>query len=256
MQFIKKIIGSVLRKQGYQAVRTEYLNNFNMTLHLRRLFQSQQIDTVWDVGANRGQYYHYLRQEIEFPGTILSFEPVSELHKRLAEQSKGDPNWHVFPYALGEKQEHLTINVMNANDMSSFLEPDASHTDRFRDSNQVEHTEVVEVKRADDLYEEFAEHYSSQRIYLKMDTQGFDVNVLKGARDSLASFVALQTEAAVLPLYEGMYTYQDMIDYLGKEDYSISGVFPVTVDQNMKLIEFDCVMVNSKNIKTMPVEKY
>jgi FkbM family methyltransferase len=253
---LKKLLGSILRRMGYQAIPTDLVSNLGLSRHLKKLFESQSVDTVWDVGANRGQYYRFLRNGVGFKGTILSFEPLSELNRSLAEKSKRDPDWHVFPFALGEKNEQLAINVMQANDMSSFLSPDCNHTDRFRDSNKPTKTEMVEVKCLNDLYEEICREYGVNKSYLKLDTQGFDLNVLKGGLNVISNYVALQTEASVLPLYEGMHDYRETISFLNEMKFELSGVYPVTTDEKLRLIEFDCVMVNANKIKPIQAERH
>lgn len=253
---LKKMVGNALRRMGYQAIPADLVSNLGLSLHLKKLFASQGVDAVWDVGANRGQYYQFLRNGIGFKGTILSFEPLSELNRDLTRKSMQDPNWHVFPFALGEKNEHLAINVMQANDMSSFLSPDCNHTDRFKDSNNPVETEMVEVKCLNDIYEEISTKYAARKSYLKMDTQGFDLNVIKGGAKVISNYVALQTEASVLPLYEGVPDYRESISYLNDIGFELSGVYPVTVDEKLRLIEFDCVMVNVEKINPIQAERH
>jgi len=245
-----------LRRMGYQAIPTDLVSNLGLSRHLKKLFESQSVDTVWDVGANRGQYYRFLRNGVGFKGTILSFEPLSELNGRLTEQSKNDPDWHVFPFALGEKNEQLAINVMPANDMSSFLSPDCNHTDRFRDSIKPVNTEMVDVKCLNDIYEEICHKHHVNKSYLKLDTQGFDLNVVKGGLNVISNYVALQTEASVLPLYKGMPDYLETISFLNEIKFELSGVYPVTTDEKLRLIEFDCVMVNANKIKPIQAERH
>lgn len=253
---LKKLVGSTLRQIGYQAIRTDLVSNLGLCLHLKNLFETQKIDTVWDVGANRGQFYRFLREDIGFKGAILSFEPLSVLNSSLIEKSKRDPSWHIFPFALGEKKELLTINIMKANDMSSFLSPDCNQTDRFKDSNKPIETEVVDVKCLDDIYEELCETYGIKKSYLKMDTQGFDLKVVKGGRKVISNYIALQTEASVLPLYKEMSDYRKTISYMNEIGFELSGVFPITTDEKLRLIEFDCVMVNPKKIDLVPAERH
>jgi FkbM family methyltransferase len=251
MALLKRVVGNLLRRVGYQAIASEALATFNLSLHLKKLITSQAIDTVWDVGANRGQFYQFLRGQVGYSGVVLSFEPISALHDALKQQSQTDGNWHVFPFALGEVEQEREINVMTGNEMSSFLQPDDSHTQRFRNSNTIKKTEVVQIKRLDDVYQELKATYSAERSYLKLDTQGFDLEILKGGQNILGELVALQTEAVVLPLYKDMPDYRETIAYLTGKGFELSGVFPITQDERLRLIEFDCIMVNTA--KTRPI---
>lgn len=252
---LKSLVGSVLRRMGYQAVRTDTLKSIAFTLQLRRVLTAQKIDTVFDVGANRGQFRDYLRGEVGFGGRILSFEPISRLHHALAERAKRDPLWQVFPFALGEEDGTLTINVMAADDFSSFLPPSTAGTERFRDSNAVATTETVQVRTLDGVFAEAKATHGVDRCHLKLDTQGYDLNVLRGGEGVLPQIVSLQTEASVIPLYEGSPSYLDTIAYLRGKGFELAGLSPITYDERHRLIEFDCLAVNTALTTAGEVER-
>ena len=88
------------------------------------------------------------------------------------------------------------------------------------------------------------ERLGFDRPYLKLDTQGFDIEVLQGGRDSLGAVRALQTEASVIGIYKGMPGYVDTIRYLDERGFDITGLYPVSRDSSLRLVEFDCVMIN------------
>ena len=68
--------------------------------------------------------------------------------------------------------------------------------------------------------------------------------MLEGARQSLPGMLALQSEASVIGIYKGMPGYMDTIRYLGDCGFDITGFYPVSRDRSLRLIEFDCVMIN------------
>jgi hypothetical protein len=79
-----------------------------------------------------------------------------------------------------------------------------------------------------------------------MDTQGFDLNVFRGARGCLSQVVGLQTELSVQALYEGMPCFDEVIGELSAGGYKITGMYPVARDKrDLSLIELDCVMIRS-----------
>jgi hypothetical protein len=88
------------------------------------------------------------------------------------------------------------------------------------------------------------ERLGFERPYLKLDTQGFDIEVLQGSRDSLGAVRALQTEASVIGIYKGMPGYVEIIRYLDEHGFDITGFYPVSRDSSLRLVEFDCVMIN------------
>jgi hypothetical protein len=83
-----------------------------------------------------------------------------------------------------------------------------------------------------------------ERPYLKLDTQGFDMEVLRGGSECLSTVRALQTEASVIGIYKGMPTYMETISYLNERGFHLSGLYPVGRDSSLRLVEFDCVMIS------------
>jgi hypothetical protein len=100
------------------------------------------------------------------------------------------------------------------------------------------------VRTLDVVLPVLQERIGFDRPYLKIDTQGFDIEVLRGAGDSLPAVKALQTEASVIGIYKGMPQYMDTIRYLEQRGFDITGLYPVSRDSALRLVEFDCVMIN------------
>ena len=117
-------------------------------------------------------------------------------------------------YALGAVEDSLPINVMVADQFSSFLEPDHGRVQDLGELNVYGHVEPVAVRTLDTVLPALRERLGFERPYLKLDTQGFDMEVLRGGSDSLSTVRALQTEASVIGIYKGMPTYMEMIRYL------------------------------------------
>jgi hypothetical protein len=139
----------------------------------------------------------------------------------------------------------MDINVMRVDLLSSFLDPHPAMVDVFRDHNVVDHKESVEVRRLDSVMSEIGEGRSLGNLYLKVDTQGFDLEVIRGASSTLPRVRALQTEISMRPLYLNAPSYRETLDMLGERSFAVSGMFPVSRDPAMRVVEFDCVMVNN-----------
>ena len=97
--------------------------------------------------------------------------------------------------------------------------------------------------RLDDLFDDLVP--ARANVFLKIDTQGWDLEVLRGAASSLSKIAALQSEVSVQPIYEGMPTMQDALEYLERVGFAVSGLFPVTLDQQLRVVEFDCIAVRA-----------
>ncbi len=243
---IKTLVQKLARSLGYEIVPMWRMEDLHFTGHLRQMFGMLNIKVVLDVGANTGQYRDFLRNHVGFDGCIVSFEPVPELVATLRERASGDANWHVYPWALGSSNTEAMINVMQRSQFSSFLTPENSMQPAFSDVNVVERQERVEIKRLDSVYETITAALPSGGVYLKMDTQGCDLDVVEGASGILDRIAMLQTEVSVLPIYSDMPDYHTSLTTLSALGFDVTGMFPVSRDEYLRLIEFDCVMLNRK----------
>jgi FkbM family methyltransferase len=236
-------ISAVASALGCIILPNWQVDSLALERHLRRLFDLLDIDCVFDVGANLGQYGNFLRRQVGFGGLIVSVEPLSACAARLRAMVADDPLWQIHQVALGAEPGRLPINVTHSSDFSSFLEPDASAID-LSAANHTVSVEEVEVMTFDALVMEVRKTHSPQRIYLKMDTQGYDLEVMKGVRSAEDSILALQSEMSVIPIYRGMPDHNTAMQSLMARGYHLSGLFNVTVENGF-LVEYDCVMVRS-----------
>lgn len=244
MRYLSRVASSLADKLGYMVLPKWRLDDYPLERHLRRLFQVLRIDTVLDVGANAGQYGKFLRHRVGFGGHIHSFEPLEGPAEALRANAKGDGRWHVHQCALGMADGTLTINVTNRDTFSSFLRPSVQPGSRFAASSTVTRTEAVPVRSLDSLWNGLGRNPTT--CYLKVDTQGYDLRVLGGGLGLLQHLPALQFEWAIQPIYEGTASYLDALKQLNDWGFTLSGLFPVSMHDNMAAIEFDCVMVSNR----------
>lgn len=131
---------------------------------------------------------------------------------------------------------------MDGDDFSSFLRPRQDSQIRFP-RNAVMRKEIVEVRRLDDLFEECLSGVPSPRIFLKIDTQGFDVEVLKGAAGSLPRILALQAEVSFRPIFDGMPEVSETLREARIRGFDVVDLIPVTRERDgLCVIEMDCIM--------------
>jgi len=236
---------AVAGKLGYSLMPTWRLEQFEAAAHLRQLFDLYKVDLVLDVGANVGQYRDFLRHHVGYTGWIASFEPAPDTFARLQARSLNDIRWKVFQVALGAQPGTATFNVSMASTLSSFHAPDFTQSDHAAQKRETLRQIEVRVDTVDRQLPQLLESLPARRPYLKMDTQGFDLEVLRGAEQSLPSLAGLQFEGSVVPLYRDMPPFTDMLAHLVAHGFALSDMFPVTKDPALKLIEFDCVMVKA-----------
>jgi FkbM family methyltransferase len=244
-KFVKQFVTKSAQHCGFTLVPNRLLDRLPQTRYLARLFSLLSVDCVFDVGANKGQYGRFLRDEVGYKGTIVSFEPVPASLELLRGTARGDSKWHIEPYALGAAAGKARFNIMAKTVFSSFLTPDHSRLSRFQSSNRVLQQIDVDVATLDAVFPEIVARTSCRVPYLKMDTQGFDLDVAAGGRAVIREFRALQSEASVTPIYEGMPDFTKTIDAFRTMGFDISAMFHLNPSGHFpRMIEFDCHMIN------------
>ncbi len=243
---MKRLVSRMAERLGYKIIPTWQMETYFSLRHLQRLLTMLSVDLVIDVGANAGQFHDMLRDQAGYKGRIVSFEPVPHLAQMLTNRAKSDPLWTVKHQALGASPGTVMFNVMKDTEFSSFLTPNHDDIDIFKGQNTVCERVPVDITTLDIFLMDYSKTTTSKNIYLKIDAQGFDLEVLKGAETILPSVAALQVEASVRPIYENAPNYQDMIGYLESSGYVVSGFFPNNDGHFPQLIEFDCYMIRRK----------
>ena len=246
---IYAMVSRILRDRGIECIPSWRVRQLGLALHLRDIFARHKVDLVLDVGANEGQYGEFLRTMVGFRGWIVSVEPATAAANALAERAKRDVRWRFEVIALGSAEGEGQLNVMRDSQFSSFLAPDNSLVGAYAAQNQVERVERVPIRTLDGEYDRLVRDTGCSRPYLKIDTQGFDLDVIRGAGETLHRFVAMQTEASVRPLYKEMPSWLSVLSELEGRGLSLSGMFPISTDGACRLLEFDCVLVNSSWIE-------
>jgi FkbM family methyltransferase len=175
------------------------------------------ITCVIDIGANAGQYGASLR-EWGYAGRIVSFEPQAESHRRLAQRAAADLHWTAAPrMALGERDGEVEIEISAESDMSS-LKPQSALLRRISPSSAVLRREKVRIARLDTVIESYLE--AAERIFLKLDTQGYEAEVLAGAGALLPRLQGVQLEMPLVPCYEGERGFRELFDDLAAAGFS------------------------------------
>ena len=245
---LKQIVSQLAGRMGYTIVPNWQLRHYPGMRHTQRLFDLLGIDLVLDVGANAGQFRDFLRSQVGYGGRIVSFEPTPRLAEALAARAAADPLWSVEPRALGAVPGTAAFHVMENSEFSSFLTPRHDSTGLFTEMNRVRETVDVEVATLDAVLPALMAQHRAGAVYLKLDTQGFDLEAIKGAEASLPHIAALQTEASVRPIYQGAPSYSDVTDHLAARGFVVSGMFPNNEGNFPELIEFDCLMIRADRV--------
>lgn len=214
------------------------------------LIRQQQIDLVVDVGANDGAFVRSIRPI--YAGKIISFEPVREVFQRLRQNADGDGNWIVQNLALGSVDTNQTIHVAGETVFSSLLRTNEYCAERFGELACGAREETVSVRRLDGVLPQLIPDFAEARILLKLDTQGYDIEVFRGLGDVLERVVAIQSEVSLIPIYENAPHWTDSIETYEAAGFQVFGLFPVSRDSG-RVIEYDCLMSRASSVRTPPM---
>lgn len=233
---------------GLEAAIRRAANRFGLDIHrhrpettsswqLARMLAAHRVDVVVDVGANVGQFALALRHA-GFRGRIVSFEPLPSAHDRLREASRRDPLWDVAPaMALGDQNGEVDLNIAGNSVSSSVLGMLDAHALAAPDSRYASAVRVP-LRRLDDVVDGHLRPDAT--VFLKVDTQGYEDQVLSGAPRLLGRAVGVQLELSLVPLYAGQRLYDEMLARMSALGLSLWSVASGFVDpRNGRMLQVD-----------------
>ena len=224
MRVIQHVRSLLRRLTGFDVIR--YVPESSYYARRIALFRYYGIDLVIDVGANVGQFGKELRA-LGYKTRIVSFEPIHGAYRLLQACANKDGRWETFPFALGDFCGSTSINISADSASSSLLvilpaltlpAPEAAYVGM----------EIVEVRTLDSLFAQL--HPNKHRIYLKIDTQGYESSVLKGALISLQEIDTVQLEMSLVPLYRNEETFFKMCAQMTRLGYEMIALDPGFTD--------------------------
>ncbi len=221
-----------------------FARSFSDTPHksLNRHLEEFKIQNIIDVGSNVGQFGLDMRRR-GFNGLIVSYEPVEETFRMLAQTIKANRPWKIFQLGLGSIETKVEINI-SANDglSSSILKMGTLHLENFPESATVR-KEQISISTLDNELERLG--LRPEEILLKLDVQGFETEVLKGASNSLAKIPICYIEVSLVPLYEGELSLLPILNQLHEFGHQVIDIFRGVKSKNGQLLQVDILTRNS-----------
>jgi FkbM family methyltransferase len=239
---VKKLIKSALLGAGLELRR--YNPAYASEAQIAGVLDRLNIDTVFDIGANVGQHALQLRR-LGYGGDIISFEPLSSAHALLTAARADDARWTVAPrVAIGADDGEITINIAGNSVSSSVLDMLDSHADAAPQSRYTGQ-ENVSVARLDSIAPAYLAAQS--KLFLKVDTQGFEAAVLAGAPATLARAAGVQLELSLMPLYAGQALFETIIATMRAAGFEIWTLWPGFADAATgRMLQIDAIFVRSE----------
>jgi FkbM family methyltransferase len=199
----------------------------------------RKVQVVYDIGANVGQFGLAIRRR-GYAGKIISFEPVSSVFEQLEQVARKDGNWQVARYAAGPENGPTQINV-SVNSQFSSIKPLGQRSSAIDPDSTFTRSETVEVRTLDDLVRPDGPYF------IKIDTQGFEREVIAGGHKAIAGATGVLLELPVINIYDKVWTLHEAVGHMREIGFVPCQFEPVGHHQSdpMAAIEFDCLFRKS-----------
>jgi FkbM family methyltransferase len=234
------LLRRVVAQGGFDLVK----HDPELIPELRRpyLLRERSIDVLVDVGANDGTFSRQARAS-GFSGRIAAFEPAAEPFAALARAAQDDPLLDAWQLALASSEGEAVLNISANTSSSSLLELGPRHLLAAPESRYLGE-QAVRTARLDDILERVIGDRS--RVYLKLDVQGAELDVLAGAEELLRIAEVVDCELSLAPLYVDGARWTDVVEYLDARGFGLLWLDPVLRDPaTNELLQMDGLFVRT-----------
>lgn len=222
-QYITK---RVLNKFGYEIRRkSDFYDVWDYQISRQKLLQIYDIDLIFDIGANIGQYALEL-MHYGYKRNIVSFEPITFTYEQLSKAAEKFPLWKTHNAGLGDSDYKCLINVSadrGTADTSSIHRAKPILTEMIKNAGHTRQ-EKITIQKVDTVIKHY--YPIGNKLFLKSDTQGYEKQVIDGALNSLDKIIGMELELSLVPLYEGELSFLDMLVFLSGIGYNLVSISP------------------------------
>jgi FkbM family methyltransferase len=233
----REVAHAALRRFGVDLVRY-----YGVNLTARRRIEelmARRLGLVLDVGANAGFFGDAVRSQ-GYAGRIVSFEPLAEAFAELEQRAQADPLWEARRVALADRDGEADLQVAGNSWSSSLLPMEARHV-ASAPASAVVRSERVPLVRLDTIWDEVRR---DDRAYLKLDVQGAELDVLRGAGHALRDVEVVEAELSVVELYAGQPLLHDVVAFLEPHGFALVQLEPEFTDpQTAAILQLNGIFV-------------
>lgn len=193
-----------------------------------------ELKTVVDIGANRGQFTLTARHHAQ-EACIIAFEPLEEAADVFAKIFQSDPGVELHRCALGSRKGEVVMHVSSADDSSSLL-PISNLQQQLFPGTEEKGTRQVIVTPLDAAL--FPEQIQAPAL-IKIDVQGYELEVLKGSALLLGCFEFLLVECSYKELYKGQALTDEVVSFVERSGFLLVERCNLVCDKNGEPIQAD-----------------
>ncbi len=244
MKSVKSILHSLFKKTGY-SIQPYYTLQENVNMGKYKWLEEYKIKTLLDVGANIGEFSTLMKQILP-DLKIYCFEPLKDCFLQLQLIKEKYSNIKLFKIGLGEINEEKIINHNEFAPSSSLLKATNKSINAFPyTSKSIE--EKIKICTLDSLQDEII---FEKNILLKIDVQGYEKQVLLGAKTVLPKIAVIIIELSIEELYEGQPLFDEIYNFLKENSFRYVGNYDQMFDpRNGKVLQVDSIFINTNLIQ-------
>lgn len=261
---VEKLLDVIDKAAGYLltpfAYPSRFLPLFGLTLsqrslvrelvHLtphRKWYRTQKFATILDVGAYIGAYA-YAMQHILPDAQVYSYEPLPDSFDRLQKNLCKFGQWQGFNTALGDSNGSLEFWQNEFSASSSALPMEDLHRKTFPQTEKSDKVTVA-VTRLDDM---ITGKEVKAPVLLKIDVQGFELSVLRGAENLLKKVDCVVCEVSYQPLYKGQASFAEVYQFMRLHGFSYQGSLENLVSPlDGSIMQSDAVFMRTNDSKEL-----
>ena len=206
--------------------------SFEVVSNLKKMVP--ELTTIIDVGANSGQFTK-VATHLYPQAQIHTFEPLPDLYSIIEKKFSSNPNINIYKIALGNEDGTILFNKNKFGHTSSILEINEENIHFTRKDNVLEQIRV-QIKKLDSITLFTDKTHLS---LLKLDVQGYELEVLKGADQTLKAIDYIIIEANLEELYSSQPSFTVMNNYLQMKGFELMGMLDFNLGNKNKYIEVD-----------------
>jgi FkbM family methyltransferase len=226
-----------------EALMSHELYKIQEKHFVKTFLREFKVDCVFDIGANNGQYTEMLK-EIGYAGLIVLFEGHPECLRTLKEKFGDDPQCLILPRLVADHDGYVDFNIQCGDQFSSILQPMRDEANLFNGQNATIRTEKVRCVTLDTAFSLLQETFEFTAPFLKMDTQGFDFDIVAASKTAIKQFVGLQSELSIKPIYQHTHDFKDSLSLYDSLGFDVTYFIMNNRGHFPYLLETDVIMVN------------
>lgn len=225
--------------ESYTGFRLQPSAEYRLEKSRTKILSQTDVSFIVDVGANRGQWATRVFNS-GFTGKVISFEPTS-FFQELKRNASSTENWEVRNKALGSRAGKMDMYISSNEGLSSSLLPPSGIRARRPDIS-FDLSEMVEVETLDHELKN-----NDEKFYLKIDTQGSEMNVLIGGEVAIEKCIAIEFESALSSLYQGEHLHYNISTWLIDRGFEPIQLVVTDWDIQLRTVSLDSIFIRKKS---------